>query len=50
MSTKTLTDRKLLHALMVCDAIGLNEYVTACPENEFPVSGDEQALTGLTIR
>lgn len=48
MSTRTLTDRKLFHTLMQCSAAGLNEYVAACPENEFPASGDERVLTGLT--
>lgn len=48
MSSKTLTDRKLFHTLMQCSANGLNDYVTACPENEFPASGDERALAALT--
>ena len=45
----TLTDRFLHHTLMRCDARRLNEQVERHPFKEYPASGDEQNLTGLTI-
>ena len=43
----TLTERPVFLALMQCKAAGLNEYAKETGR-EYPASGDERALTGLT--
>jgi len=44
----TLDDRPAHHTLMRCNAHVLNAQNARHPEKEYPASGDEQNLTGLT--